>query len=178
MILYLSCWFYILRLGLWTFESVYRIHMLYTHTRTHKERHTHRWRLMHMICKQNSRRKMEMEMKLMKEPKSRGRQGGRMGSNRQKLPTAKMYCRGERGEQEQEQKVQSNRQRSDNCNWRISILSCISACCAISFEYISDQSLADSVCLSVCVFVCEHMPQREGGEEREREREWAREEVV
>lgn len=34
MILYLSCWFYILRLGLWTFESVYRIHMLYTHTHT------------------------------------------------------------------------------------------------------------------------------------------------
>lgn len=58
-----------------------------------------------MICKQKSRRKMEMEMKLMKEPKSRGREGGRRGSNRQKLPTAKMYCRGERGEQEQEQKV-------------------------------------------------------------------------
>lgn len=41
MILYLSCWFYILRLGLWTFESVYRIHMLCTHTHTHPEREAH-----------------------------------------------------------------------------------------------------------------------------------------
>lgn len=109
--------------------------------------------------------------------KSPSREGGRevgRGSNRQKLPTAKMYCRGERGEQEQEQeqKVQSNRQQSDNCNWRISILSCISACCAISFEYISDQSLADSVCLCVCLSVClcASICDREGGRKGERER--------
>lgn len=62
---------------------------------------------------------------------------------------------------------QSNRQQSDNCNWRISILSCISACCAISFEYISDQSLADSVCLSV--YLCASICDREGAREGERE---------
>lgn len=48
---------------------------------------------MHMICKQKIRCQMEMEMKLMKEPKSGGWAWAEAlgGSNRPKLPTAKMW---------------------------------------------------------------------------------------
>lgn len=77
-----------------------------THTHTHTQRETHTQMETYAYDMQTKESSQNGNGNEIDERAQAAREVGR-GSNRQKLPTAKMYCRGERGEQEQSRRFKA-----------------------------------------------------------------------